>query len=97
MLFYPHLIISREQHDWQILSLATRAHQTLGKTGHFSLNHLLTFRFNTQSYRSGCRNALLRQQLIVLNRQIKRPQLTNSDRFRLVLLSVYDVLETSPA
>ena len=32
-------------------------------------------------------NALLRQQLIVLNRQIKRPQLTNPDRFLLVLLS----------
>jgi hypothetical protein len=32
-------------------------------------------------------NALLRQQLIVLNRQVKQPQLTNSDRFRLVLLS----------
>jgi len=32
-------------------------------------------------------NAMLRQQLIVLNRQIKRPQLTNSDRFRLVFLS----------
>ena len=32
-------------------------------------------------------NALLRQQLIVLNRQIKRPQLTNTDRFRLVFLS----------
>ena len=32
-------------------------------------------------------NALLRQQLIVLNRQIKRPQLTNLDRFRLVFLS----------
>jgi putative transposase len=32
-------------------------------------------------------NALLRQQLIVLNRQIKRPQLTNSDRLRLVFLS----------
>lgn len=32
-------------------------------------------------------NAMLRQQLIVLNRQIKRPQLTNPDRFRLVLLS----------
>jgi Integrase core domain. len=30
---------------------------------------------------------LLRQQLIVLNRQIKRPQLTNPDRFRIVLLS----------
>ena len=32
-------------------------------------------------------NALLRQQLIMLKRQIKRPQLTNSDRFRLVFLS----------
>ena len=32
-------------------------------------------------------NALLRQQLILLNRQIKRPQLTNPDRFRLVFLS----------
>ena len=32
-------------------------------------------------------NALLRKQLIVLKRQIKRPQLTNSDRFRLVFLS----------
>jgi len=36
-------------------------------------------------------NALLRQQLIVLNRQIKRPQLTNSDRFRLVFLSRFTV------
>ena len=33
-------------------------------------------------------NALLRQQLIVLNRQIKRPRLTNPDRFRLVFLSL---------
>ena len=32
-------------------------------------------------------NALLRQQLIVLNRQVKRPQLANLDRFRLVFLS----------
>ena len=32
-------------------------------------------------------NALLRQQLIVLNRQVKRPALTNPDRFRLVFLS----------
>jgi putative transposase len=32
-------------------------------------------------------NALLREQLIVLNRQIKRPQLTNPDRFRFVFLS----------
>ena len=32
-------------------------------------------------------NAILRQQLIVLNRQVKRPQLTNRDRLRLVLLA----------
>ncbi|MCX6056634.1 MAG: integrase, partial [Chloroflexi bacterium] len=32
-------------------------------------------------------NALLRQQLIVLKRHFKRPQLTNPDRFRLVFLS----------
>jgi putative transposase len=32
-------------------------------------------------------NALLRQQLIVLRRQIKRPQLTKVDRIRLVLLA----------
>ena len=31
-------------------------------------------------------NALLRQQLIVLNRQIKLPQLTNPDRFILCFL-----------
>ena len=37
-------------------------------------------------------NALLRQQLIVLNRQIKRPQLTNRDRFRLVFLSHFTKL-----
>ena len=32
-------------------------------------------------------NAMLRQQLIVLNRQVKRPQLTQGDRLRLVLLA----------
>jgi len=32
-------------------------------------------------------NALLRQQLIILKRQVKRPQLTDPDRFRLVLFS----------
>jgi hypothetical protein len=32
-------------------------------------------------------NALLRQQLIVLRRQVKRPQLTQFDRIRLVLLA----------
>ena len=32
-------------------------------------------------------NALLRQQLIVLSRQVKRPQLTNGDRLRMVLLA----------
>ncbi len=37
-------------------------------------------------------NALLRQQLIVLNRQIKRPQLNNLDRFRLMFLSHFTKL-----
>jgi putative transposase len=32
-------------------------------------------------------NALLRQQLIVLHRQVKRPKLTNGDRIRLILLA----------
>jgi hypothetical protein len=32
-------------------------------------------------------NALLRQQLIALNRQVKRPMLTNPDHFRLILLT----------
>jgi putative transposase len=32
-------------------------------------------------------NALLRQQLIVLNRQVKRPKLTNGDRIRLIMLA----------
>jgi putative transposase len=32
-------------------------------------------------------NAMLRQQLIVLNRQVKRPQLTQPERIRLVLLA----------
>ena len=32
-------------------------------------------------------NALLRQQLIILKRQVKRPQLTTPERFRLVFLS----------
>ena len=32
-------------------------------------------------------NTFLRQQLIVLNRQVKRPLLTNRDRFRLILLA----------
>ena len=32
-------------------------------------------------------NALLRQQLIILKRQVKRRQLTNPERFRLVFLA----------
>ena len=32
-------------------------------------------------------NALFRQQLIVLNYQVKRPQFTNHDRFLLILLA----------
>ena len=36
-------------------------------------------------------NALLRQQLIILKRQIKRPQLTKTARFRLVFLFHFTV------
>jgi putative transposase len=32
-------------------------------------------------------NALLRQQLIILKRQVKRPPLTNADRIHLILLA----------
>lgn len=32
-------------------------------------------------------NALIRQQLIVLNRQVKRPQLTNHDRYLFIFLA----------
>ena len=32
-------------------------------------------------------NALLRQQLVVLRRQVRRPQLTQTDRVRMVLLA----------
>jgi putative transposase len=35
-------------------------------------------------------NTLLRQQLIVLRRQVRRPKLTNGDRIRLVLLARFD-------
>ena len=37
-------------------------------------------------------NALLRHQLIVLNREVKRPQLTNHERFHLMFLSHFATL-----
>ena len=87
MLFYSYRIIIWEQHDWKNPPLVTRAHQALDEVRHFWLDHRLTFRSDSQSYRSGCRKRILRQQLIVLKRQVKRPQLSNLDRFRLVFLS----------
>jgi len=87
MVFYSHLVIIREQHDGQNPSMVTRARQTLDKTGHFSLDHRHTFRHHTSRADLVVENALLRQQLIVMNRQIKRPQLTNPNRFCLVFLS----------
>ena len=41
-------------------------------------------------------NALLRQQLIILKRQVKRPQLSNPDRIRLVLLSHFTNFGNKP-
>jgi hypothetical protein len=40
-------------------------------------------------------NALLRQQLIVINRQVKRPLLTNQDRQVSLARTLHPVLETS--
>jgi hypothetical protein len=39
-------------------------------------------------------NVLLRQQLIVLHRQVKRPLLTQHNRFRLVLLARFSRLKS---
>ena len=76
-----------ERHDEEISFLASRAYQKLDQTCHASLDHGFIFRPNTQSYRSNCRKCVVRQQLIILKRQVKRPQLSNPDRIRLVLLS----------
>jgi len=79
----------REQHVGQIPSLASSAHQTLDKACcPASVSSLLS---DITRRRSDLivENALLRQQLIVLNRQIKRPQLTHPDRFHLVLLAQF--------
>jgi hypothetical protein len=40
-------------------------------------------------------NALLRQQLIILKRQVKRPQPTNADRIHLILLALCWLLASS--
>jgi hypothetical protein len=43
-------------------------------------------------------NAILRQQVMVLNRQMKRPKFTDGDRLRFVLFSSFDrLLAHSPA
>jgi hypothetical protein len=85
--WYFILIIIRKQHDGQNPSLITRACQRwikpatsvliIGVLSDLTRNHTDLI----------VENALPRQQLIVLNRQIKRPQLTNLDRLHLVLLS----------
>jgi hypothetical protein len=62
---------------------ASTTYQSLGKTGHtFVFTGTLTdlTRSHTDLI---VENALLRQPLIVLNRQAKRPQLTHFDRFQL--------------
>jgi putative transposase len=81
------LVISWEQRNGQYPSLATRAPQNLDKTRHFSHDQRHTSDLTRSHADLVVENALLRQQLIVLNRQFKRPQLTNPERFRLVFLS----------
>jgi hypothetical protein len=77
MLFYSHLIIIRELYYGQSPSLATRAHQTLDKTASSVL--IIGTLADLKRSRTDLvvENALLRQQLIVLNRKIKQSQLTN--------------------
>ena len=85
MLF--SLIFSWEQQNGQNSWLVTRASQTLDKTGYISLIIGALSGLTRSHTDLVVENALLRQQLIVLNRQTKRPQLTNLDRFHLVFLS----------
>ena len=96
MLFYPHLIIIREQHDGQNLSLATRAHQTLDKTGYFSLNHRITFRFDPQPNRSSCIKCVVAP---TIDRSESTDQATPANQPRSYSpgnsFSLYGVLETS--
>ncbi len=87
MLLDLHYKTHWEQHDRQSSSLASTTHQTLDKTyGSVLISGLLA---DVTRSRSDLivENALLRQQLIVLYRQIKRPQLTNRDRFLFVFLA----------
>jgi hypothetical protein len=85
--WYFTLIISWEQPNGQNPSLVTRAinHWTKPATSVLIIGLLSDLTRSRADL--AVENALLRQQLIVLKRQIKRPQLTNSDRFRLVFLS----------
>ena len=85
MLFSP--ITFWEQHDWKYPSLVTRVDQILDETGNFSLNHRNLLDLTRSRTDLVIENALLRQQLIILKRQLKRPLLTNPERFRLVFLS----------
>jgi hypothetical protein len=96
MLF--SLIISREQHDGQNPSLAIKAHQTLDKTRHSSLNHWHTFRYYTRPYRSGYRKCFVAP---AIDRVESTDQSTSANQPRSYSLRVsmplYKVLERSPS
>ena len=96
MLFYSHYF--REQHDWQNPSLATRACQTLDKTGYINLDHRHPFRSNTQPYRSGCRKCVVAP---AIDRVESTDQATSANQHRSyspgVSIPLYKVLETSPS
>ena len=87
MLFYSRLVIIWKQHDEQIPWLVKRAHKHWTKPASSVLIIGILSDLKRSRTDLVVENAMLRQQLIVLKRQIKRPQLTNPDRFRLVFLS----------
>ena len=71
-------------HLWNVIKLFIKQH-TRPTTTIISIGSLSDLKRSRRDLI--IENAMLRQQLIVLNRQVKRPQLTQGDRVRLVLLA----------
>jgi hypothetical protein len=78
MLVYPQQVKPWEQYDLEYLLLQTYCHMVstthppLVKTHYSVISFGFCFRSYSQPNRSNCRKSLLRQQLIVLHRQVKQ-------------------------
>lgn len=82
---------NQEQTDGQIPFLASKTDQALDQTCDSNANLQSLSDLPRSRTDLMVENAFLHQQLIVLNRQIKRPQLTNPDRLCLVFLTRFTV------